>query len=198
MGKPNFLAAEKYVFKRLHDELPLDLHFHSPLHTKEVLTAAERLAKLERVSDEEGLLLKTAAVYHDTGFLEQYMANEPIGARIAEETLPNFGYNSRQIEIIKGLILATQMPQKPKTRLQQIMCDSDLDHLGRDDFFIKGELLKLEWEKKGIISNTRREWYEGQINFLEGHEYFTDSAKGIRNEGKLKHINELKNLLTIN
>ena len=72
MNKANYSLAEKYVFSRLERELPATLYFHGPSHTREVLKTAERLADLESVSVEELFLLKTGALYHDIGFLEQY------------------------------------------------------------------------------------------------------------------------------
>ena len=87
------------------------------------------------------------------------------------------------------------MPQNSQTRLQKIMCDADLDHLGRDDFFEKGDLLRKEWQifRKKMYND--EQWYKLQLKFLEEHEYFTISAKKLRNRGKLKNIEHLKKLI---
>ncbi len=93
-------------------------------------------------STERKILLLTAAILHDTDYIEQYDKNEPIGARIAGKLLPKYGYFKEEIETVKDLILTTQMPQKPQNHLQHIICDADLGNLGREDFFDKGEALR--------------------------------------------------------
>ncbi|TKJ17133.1 phosphohydrolase [Candidatus Woesearchaeota archaeon B3_Woes] len=200
MIKPDYAAAEKYVFGRLERELSPDLFFHGLPHTRDdVLPAIERYARLEGVSGEKLILLKTGGLCHDMGFLEQYQNNEPIGVEIARKSLPNFGYSPQDIEVISGIIMATEIMatgilQNPKTKLEEIMCDADLDNLGREDFYIKTELLRLELAKHGI-QKTPKEWYEGLIVFLERHHYFTQSARELRQEGKKRHIREIKELL---
>ena len=37
-------------------------------------------------------------------------------------------------DLFSQLILATKVPQKPKNKLEKIICDADLDYLGREDF----------------------------------------------------------------
>jgi len=196
MNKANYSAAEKYVFSRLERELPATLYFHGPSHTREILNTTERLADLESVSVEELFLLKTGALYHDIGFLEQYQNNESLGVRIAENSLSNFGYDLQQIEIVSGIILATRLPQNPRTKLEELMCDADLDNLGREDFYIKTEQLRREFAEYGI-SKTPREWYEDLIPFLEQHKYFTKSAKRLRQKQKERHLHEIRQLLGI-
>jgi len=193
----DYVGAKKMLFGRMAAELPKDLYFHGLAHTEEVIEATDSLAKMEWVSDEDLFVLRTAALFQDSGFLERYSNNEFIGARIAREMLPNFGYNPDQIEKVSGIIPATQMPQKPGSKLQQILCDADLDHLGRWDFFVKGELLRLEWVKHKEFNGSLRDWYVGQLNFLREHRYFTESARRLRDEGKAKHIEEIRGLLRL-
>ena len=62
-----------------------------------VLKAVEHYALMEGVTDEALFLLKTAAIFHDAGFIEKYENNEAIGARLAEENLPKFGFKVKLI-----------------------------------------------------------------------------------------------------
>lgn len=194
MRKPHYERAENYIFTMLEQGLDKNLFYHNLNHTNEVINAIERLSKLEEVSGEELLLLKTAALYHDTGFLIRYKENESVGAGLARGSLKRYGYKKTQIEKIAEIIMATQMPQNPKTNLDEIMCDADLDNFGREDFFIKTELLRLELAKQNIEISPRN-WYKNTLKLLEGHNYFTDSAKKLRKKGKEKHIQEIKELL---
>ncbi len=188
----NYRHAEKYIIKRLAGDLPEGLHYHGIHHTKDVCKAVERLAIWEGVKGEELYLLKTAALYHDAGFIDSYESNEPIGARLAKEMLPNFGYTEPQIEQVIELIEATKIPQNPKNHLEQIMCDSDLDYLGRSDFYPIAETLKQELMKFGKFNGSDQKWIEMNIGFLSQHKYFTESSKKRRGPDKRKRVEELK------
>ena len=188
----NYRNAEKYIVKRLEGDLPKGLHYHGIHHTMDVCKAVERLAIWEGVKGEELYLLKTAALYHDAGFIDSYESNEPIGANLAKEMLPNFGYTPEQIEQVIELIEATKIPQNPKNHLEEIMCDSDLDYLGRDDFYPIAETLRQELMEFGKLKDEPEKWVEMNIGFLSSHSYFTDSAKARREPYKQQRILELK------
>jgi predicted metal-dependent HD superfamily phosphohydrolase len=162
-----------------------------------VVKAVERIALMEGVTDEGLFLLKSAATYHDAGFVEEYDKNEPIGARLAEEILPKYGYTEQHIQTIKELIYVTQIPHNPKNKLEEIMCDADLDYLGRDDFHEIADKLRRELREHGKISSDRK-WDEIQIMFLEQHKYFTETSKKTRQEKKNKNVEEVKSRLDRN
>ncbi len=190
----NYRKAERHIMKILKAELSPNLHYHGIHHTLDVVEAAERLAIMEGVLDEDIFVLKSAATYHDAGFVEQYDKNEPVGARMAEEILPLYGYTPEQVAVVHELIYATIIPHAPKNKLQQIICDADLDYLGRDDFHQISDTLRRELRDHGKI-NSDRLWDELQIKFLEAHKYFTKSAIKLRQEKKQKHIEEIKQRL---
>ena len=187
----NFQAAEKIIIDRLKRELPPTLSYHTVNHTIDVINAASQLAENEKINKKETTLLKTAALFHDTGFLEQYDCNEPIGCKIAEETLPPLGYTDEDIDIIKKLIMATKIPQTPSNKLEKIICDADLDYLGRDDFTEISQRLRDEL-KYHHQEFSDQEWLDFEIRFLEKHNYFTETARNMRNERKQKYLNKLK------
>jgi hypothetical protein len=90
--------------------------------------------------------------------------------------------------------MVTQVPQEPTGLLQQIICDADMDSLGRKDFFVASHRLRLEYAayEKPV---TLIEWYPRQLAFLERHTYFTPSAAQLRDPGKRNNIEEIKRLL---
>jgi len=190
----NYRKAERHIMKILKAELSPNLHYHGIHHTLDVVEAAERIAIMEGVLDEDIFVLKSAATYHDAGFVEQYDKNEPVGARMAAEILPLYGYTEEQVAVVHELIYATIIPHAPKNKLQQIICDADLDYLGRDDFHQISDTLRRELRDHGKI-NSDRLWDELQIKFLEAHTYFTKSAIKLRQEKKQKHIDEIKQRL---
>lgn len=181
-------SAVKHILEDLKADLPEYLLYHSVTHIKDVKIQAMRIAKSEGVTDQEDLdLLETAAIYHDCGFLSTYANHEEKGCEIAREVLPQYGYSDRQIAIIEGLIMATKVPQMPKTKLEKIICDADLDYLGRDDFFIIGDYLYEELLHMGIVTD-EMSWNKLQAKFLQAHHYFTDTNINDREPLKQEHL----------
>ncbi len=193
-----YKEVKDFVTDKLKKELKPSLYYHNYKHTLDLLKCVEYLAKEEKVAGEDIILLRTAALFHDTGFLWQYDNNEPFGCDFAREILPQYGYNDQQIEIICEMIMATQMPQNPKNKLAEILCDADLFYLGRDDFFITALRLHREWSENSTKKITFKDWYLNQKSFVLSHEFFTESARMLLKEKKkhnLLQINELLSLL---
>lgn len=193
----NYYKAERHIMQLLEQRLSKNLHYHSIAHTKDVVTAVERIALLEGVTDEGLFLLKSAATYHDAGFIEQYDKNEPIGARLADEILPKYGYTKKHIEEIKDLIYVTEIPHKPKNQLEEIICDADLDYLGRDDFHEISDKLRRELKEHGKIESDKQ-WDEIQVVFLKNHKYFTKTAVKTRKKKKKENLKEVQARLARN
>jgi uncharacterized protein len=184
--------AIQYILNKLKTELPADLLYHGLWHTLDVVEQARRIALSEGIHDKEDLLLlETAAYFHDVGFTETYENHEEKGCEIARNILPLFEYNSLQISLICSIIMATKIPQLPVNHLSEILCDADLDYLGRDDFFTIGQRLYQELLQKNIVQN-QDQWNQIQINFLAKHHYFTETNQQSRNSLKLKNIDAIK------
>jgi uncharacterized protein len=90
--------------------------------------------------------------------------------------LPGFGYEPVQIEVIVGIIRATQLPQEPHTLLEQILADADLSILGQADYLPRNAVLREELAAFGL-SMTDGQWYGSQLKFIRDHRYFTASAR---------------------
>jgi HD superfamily phosphodiesterase len=158
--------------------------------------AAIRLMEMEHFDDEyERILIETAAFYHDAGMMVSYNDHETQSVLIAGKMLPSFGYSLQDIDEIAGLILVTKLPQMPATLPEQILCDADLDSLGRDDFFLESFKLQLEWKLNRICKTTLEEWLKFENKFFINHEYFTQSGKALRQEQKMKNLLEITSIL---
>ena len=193
----NYKKAERHIMKILREKLSPNLHYHGIHHTLDVVESVERIAIMEGVLDEDIFVLKSAATYHDAGFVEKYDSNEVVGASMAAEILPKYGYTDQQIKQVWALIYATIIPHKPNNHLEEIICDADLDYLGRDDFHKISDTLRRELRDHGKI-NSDRLWDEIQVKFLTQHKYFTKSAKKLREKKKQKHLDEIKKRLQDN
>ncbi|CAN5495782.1 hypothetical protein BH11BAC1_BH11BAC1_09910 [soil metagenome] len=179
------------VLKMLREKLPRNLFYHSPEHTLDVIEAVERIALAEHCSQDELLLLKTASLFHDTGYILDMREHEKHGCEIAMEMLTASHVLAEEVKIICGLIMATKVPQTPSTRLEEIICDADLDYLGRDDYFPIAENLHKEFLAHEKIK-TEKDWIQLQLNFLQAHKYFTKSCIKLRQPGVELNIRKIR------
>lgn len=186
-----FGDLEEFILEKLEKGLPKNLYYHNLKHTVDVYTQVELIGRSEDVSQEEQLMLQTAALLHDAGHLIDYDTHEEMGVKLAREILPDYQYTERQIEIISDLILITKLPPKPKNLLEAIMCDADLDYLGRTDFIPVSNMLYKELHEHGRIGSIQ-EWNEIQIKFIEKHQYFTNTARRLRNVNKNSQLDNIK------
>ena len=187
-----FKEVRGYVFKLFKSNLPIAVVYHNFDHTVEVVNAAFEIGTAENISDEEMKTLLIAAWFHDTGNIKSYLNHEEESKKIVSNFLKDKGFEKDQISTISGLIDATKMPQKPKNKLERIICDSDLVHLGKKDFKEKSELLKLEWELLGYKNSSEFDWCFENENFLTTHSFFTDYAYENFNSQKTKNLLKLK------
>ncbi|MES2328909.1 MAG: YitT family protein [Bacteroidota bacterium] len=180
-------AAGAFIIEKLQKELPAYLSYHNIDHTRGVLKQSLEIAASENVTGEELDLLSTAALFHDAGFIKKYTGHEEVSCEYAREFLPRFDYTDGQIDTICELIMATKIPQSPKTALAEILCDADLYYLGTDDYGLKAEKLYPEFLKEGIASD-KMEWQRQQILFLESHTYFTETAQEFLSDKQEKNL----------
>ncbi len=179
----DYQKAIDFILDRLKQDLPPELKYHAVKHTASVIRNCRKIAGAEGVSGRDLQLLITAAAYHDSGFLKSYERNEPQGCEIAKEHLPKFGFSEHDIKVICGMIMATQPPQSPKTKLEEILCDADLFYLGGDQYDEIADTLYEELFLHGK-KMSEKEWLDLQIESLENHQYFTEYAKRTRDANK--------------
>ncbi|HEX2847036.1 MAG TPA: HD domain-containing protein [Chitinophagaceae bacterium] len=189
MYDKEFDAIRQAVYDRLK-LLDPKLTYHNIAHTMDVLKQAERIARKEGINESDIRILKVAALYHDSGFLKTYKNHEEMSCSVFFEDSARFHFTSEEEEKITGLILATKVPQEPGNLLEQIICDADLDYLGRNDFFTIGQELHKEFMAFGIVKSNE-EWEQLQMNFLKKHQYHTHTSRQEREPVKQKNIQQL-------
>ncbi len=185
-----FSDIKEFVIEYFFSRLPDGLYYHNLEHTLDVLEASQRIGSAEGLNFSDLHLLKVAALFHDVGFVDSYENNEHLGARYAAQYLPSHGYTKQQINQVKSAILATNLHIPPKSIFEKVLCDADLDYLGRDDFNHRSQLLFQELKKWGKIESDN-EWNEIQKIFLAEDHYFTDYSKRFREPEVKKRLNEL-------
>ena len=188
LSKETYERIRSTILQKLGIDLSKDLFYHSVQHTIDVEEQAERIALSEHISNEQDLLLlKIACLYHDSGFLFTYNDHEDAGCKLVRQELPAFGLTEKEIRMVCDLIEVTKIPQTPVSKMEEIICDADLDYLGRDDFFSISNHLYLELKARNIISSEDA-WNHIQIKFFKQHHYFTDTSKRLRETKKQYHL----------
>jgi len=188
----NFKELRVYILHRLENELDPKLVYHSLKHTLNVEKAVIKYGELEGLNERDLILTRTAALFHDAGFIVQYDNNEHLGVNLFKSIAKSYGYSEEDVAKVERIILVTIAHNKPKDLCEQIICDADLDYLGRSDYHKIANRLFVERQNFGITFS-EKEWLSIQINYLENiHHYYTASARQIRSEGKAQHLAELK------
>ncbi len=185
---------EEFILDKLEKGLPKNLYYHNLKHTVDVYTEVELIGRAEGLTEEELLLIRTAALLHDSGHLIDYQYHEEMGVKLAQEILPQYQYTKEQIATICSIIMATKMPPDPKNLLEMIICDADLDYLGRTDFIPVSNNLYRELHEHGKIESLEK-WNRLQVDFIERHQYFTQTAQKLRNVNKNIQLDKIRSLL---
>lgn len=192
---PDYEGAKTYVLELLAHDLPVWLYYHSLWHTRdEVAPRAEWLARQEGLSREAIVLVGTAAYFHDIGFTRTSGGHEEESARIAADVLPSYGYHLRQVQIIQRIIYATRLPQSARNVLERVVCDADLDVLGRSDYLARNAALRDEKAALGEV-HSDAVWYPDQLLFLQQHHYFTQTASRQRGPGKCENLRQMHEIV---
>ena len=186
---------EESLITRFENELPENLYFHNIKHTMNVATQVELIGRAEGISEEDMLLIRTAALLHDTGFMKEYKNHELASCDIAREVLPKFSYSDQQIEKICSLIMATGPSITPKTLLEKIIIDANMSYYGRIDFIPALQNLFRELQAQNMI-DSEKGWYQKQVAVVSEHEFYTKTARLLRDIEKKKQIQSLEELIT--
>lgn len=188
-----FEEIKKKIYEDILEKLPSHLTYHNLAHTAYVLDRAVFLAEQSKVSSDELELLRLAALFHDTGFIESPKDHEERGCKIARSYLAK-SYSEEELSLICGMIMATKIPQNPQTELEKILADADLEYLGTDLFEEIGESLYMEL-KHSIPDFSQQAWDELQLAFMEKHHFHTDYCRQNREPKKQENLLTVKKRL---
>ncbi len=182
---------EERVFEEIQNNHSLTLHFHKNDFIHKTFTQTELLGRSESLSDDDMLLVQTAAILMYSGLSESYENFENKSAEIARSILPEYQYDERQIDRVCHLILSTKEPFKPQNILESILIDSKMEYLGRSDYLTQVKLLYLE-EKSMLKDISKEKFIKKQIAKLESFEYFTLAAQRLREIPVKEQVNNFQ------
>lgn len=179
------VAAQTFIIEKFAAEVNPMYTYHNVHHVRAVFHHAALIGEKEGISGTEMELLLTAAAFHDSGFLEKSNGHEEVSCNYARQYLPAYDFEQTDIDAICELIMATKIPQTPKSKLGQILCDADLYYLGTDDYATLAEKLYVEYLKENVVDD-KMDWQRQQIAFLKQHQYFTKTAKELLSDKRDK------------
>ena len=195
MTESGFLRLKTETLQLLEAGLDPRLTYHSTAHTLDVMEQVQRIAASEKITDPRILLLlQIASLFHDTGFLYTYKEHEKRSCEIMEDSIDKSLFSEGEIVTIKNMIMATKIPQSPHTLPEKVICDADLDYLGRKDFEMISDLLRIELMNYVLVKSDR-EWNLIQVNFFEKHRYFTGSSQRDRAPMKVQSLEKLRQMI---
>jgi predicted metal-dependent HD superfamily phosphohydrolase len=169
--------------------------FHNIDHTNDVVKAVQDIASHSGLTAEETESAIVAAWLHDIGYVDGAENHEQKAAAKAEGLLREAGLPGRRISDITEAIIATRVPQQPRSLIAKVLCDADLHHLSTQQCSSKAEKLREEWETVGHKTLTDKEWIETNLSFMENHRYHTPYGQTVLQDGKKKNIKKLRKLV---
>src|SRR5450432_968031 len=187
-----YKKIEEYVtglFEQMHEP---NLVFHNLEHTQDVVKRTKEIAGHYKVTEDEMLILFTAAWFHDTGHLfTEPSKHEEMSCEIMKKFMTGKVDDEKIIDEVAACILSTKFPRNPKNLLQEIICDADTYHLGTKEFKETNKRALQEYLLRSGSSDTSK-FNEDTIKMLEAHHFYTDYAKELLNERKIKNMKKLQ------
>jgi predicted metal-dependent HD superfamily phosphohydrolase len=170
-------------------------YYHNIKHIEEVVENVSKICSHLNISDEEEEIVLIAAWFHDSYYVTSHKNHEFESAKIAENFLLKHNYPQQKIDQVKNCILATRIPQSPKNKLEEILCDADLFHIGTEHFFSRNELYKQEIKDQFSVNVSDRNFIKNTIDFFSKHKFFSLFAKNYLEKVKRQNIHKLKQQL---
>jgi predicted metal-dependent HD superfamily phosphohydrolase len=194
MDQNSLAEVKRTVLTLLDEQLDRRFVYHDKRHVLDVFDRALHYADLEGLNGRRRALLAVAALFHDAGCIFGLDDHERGSVRLCRAHLPRFGFGEDEIKRVERMVLATRLPQRPHSRLAALLCDADLDYLGRPDYFTISCRLRREMENFGSAMDDRQ-WLRFQVQFLSEHRYFTPVARELRDAGKQNNLAQIERQL---
>lgn len=180
--------TEDFVFELFKENLPYTFLYHNFTHTKRVLRSLNEILENSNVSPQDTLILRLAALLHDTGYIKNRENHEDESVKIATNFLKKQNLELPIIEAVNQCIIATKFKNTPKTELEKTIRDADASHFGKEYFNEASELLRKELELQDVKTYSTIDWLDENIEVLsQKHQFYTDYA--LRNWQHQKEIN---------
>lgn len=173
------IESEKYISDLFAKKLNENYFYHNFNHALNVKRYAEIIGENCKLSEEEINILRISALFHDVGYVNSYDQHVEEGIKIASEFLIQHNIDQQTINHISETILATKMPQSPKDKVAEVLCDADIMYVASDNCYEQFEMMYEETRIRTIGFNNRAIFDLDSIRFFTSHTYFTDYGKNV-------------------
>ncbi|MEL6926960.1 MAG: hypothetical protein AAFO94_23175, partial [Bacteroidota bacterium] len=187
--------ADQYVSELLTTQLAEEITYHNLEHTQLVRKNANLIGRMKNLPKGELEIINLAALFHDTGFINDYKAHEEESKKIAQAFLQEHQYPAEKTAQVLACIDATKMGAIPTTDLAAVLKDGDLGSIGQEDFLVYTRRLRQEWKTVLNVELDDKTWYKREIEFYKSHYYFTPEARSLFGKQKDKNLKFLKKQL---
>lgn len=181
------LLAEQIFAEEVFQRKP----YHNIRHTRDVVDAVKEIGIHEGLTDEELEACIAAAWLHDIGHKVAPEDHEQRAIAMAGELFNHIRTPVGTITMVTNAILATRMPQKPRSLVEQVLCDADLAYLASPRFRDIGNLLRAEMALGGRRF-TEEEWRDFNLDFIRNHQYHTTYGQQVMEANKQKNAKRLQ------
>ncbi len=185
-------TVEAYITEFFKENVPKKYVYHDLTHTQDVVRSCQQIGLAFGLPTDDLENLQIAAWFHDSGYDKGPENHEERSAAYAAAFLENYHYPPQVIDVIKGCIKATKIPQRPVGLLQQIICDADLSHLGEKSYWQRNSRVRQELIITHNKLMTEEEWIDFELAFMLSQNYHTDIARSMYQKRKMKHVAQLR------
>ncbi len=181
-------STEEYASVFFDQHISDKYTYHNLQHTINVVNAVKEICAQENLTEEVIESLEIAAWFHDMGYDQGAEGHEQRSAEYATKFLTEQGFSKDRIHTICANILATKYPQVPTTLAEKILCDADLNHLGKDTYWDRCGKVRQELALVKDLIMDEQEWIDFELEFMKNHKFHTTVGQTTYEKNKLKHI----------
>ncbi len=181
----NDLRTVALDYLQMH--LPKVYTYHNAEHSRDVCAALDEFIKIAPVADENILPLQIAGIFHDFGYIEKPYDNESLALPYIKKFAVQFGLAESTVNQAHELIMETVFPYHPHSVEGELLCDADIEYIGRADFIEKA--LRFRQELAGCGQTfSDREWWSMELQFLQDNTFFTPAVRSLREDGRQRNL----------
>ena len=174
--------------------LPEIYTYHNALHTQDVCEALFEITPYLPLPTSEIDALLTAGVFHDFGYLDSYLDNEALALPYMSMFCKKAGIEETVVLRAHELILETRYPYHPVSEAGKLLCDADIEYIGRSfEYFIsRADNLRNELANAENLHFSDRQWFAAEVDFLQKNSFFSPVFRELRNAGRVSNLSQLK------
>ena len=196
MSKINDLLvteSESYISSLLAENLPEKIIFHDFNHALMIKKYAETIGEHTGLNADEMNMLRISALFHEVGYVNSYEQSNEESIKIASAFLAGHKVDQQTIDHICEIIRATKLPQSPKDKIAEVLCDADMMYIATESGIEQFDSLYDEVALSKIKPGKRPVYEKECIDFFTAHAYFTEFGKTMlqpAKEAAVKRITE--------